>query len=140
MAKYLQALLGHNPEVLDSSILLKITTPLIDSPLKYRYTKYWERIDKKYYGLGWRIYMYKSRKIIYHGGYVKGYRAEIAFCPQENIGIAFLQNSPNQVASRCVPAFFDSYFHYLENDSTSVTGWNEVFRWFPLDPDSSEMY
>jgi beta-lactamase class C len=47
---------------------------------------------------------------MYHGGYIRGYRAEIAFCPAENVGIAFMENSPNALASRCVPIFFDLFF------------------------------
>ncbi len=107
MNKWLMALLGNKPEVLDSTLLRKITTPVVISPLKRRYTRYWDRIDSKHYSLGWRIYTYKGYKIIYHGGYVKGYRAEIAFCPEEQVGMVFLQNSPNRLASMCVPAFFN---------------------------------
>ena len=132
LSKWLQALLSHNPAVLDSQVLAKITEPLIESPLKYRYLRCWDKIDSKYYSLGWRIYEYKGRKIIYHGGYVKGYRAEIAFCPDENIGIAFLQNSPNGVASVSVPAFFNSYFHFLETDSIHSSTDSTFFNGFNL--------
>jgi hypothetical protein len=62
--------------------------------------------------------MYKGHKIIYHGGYVKGYRAEIAFCPEEQLGMVFLQNSPNRVASMSVPAFFNIWF--ASKDSVDV--------------------
>ena len=132
LSKWLQALLGHNPAVLDSQVLAKITEPKIESPLKYRYLRCWDKIDSKYYSLGWRIYQYKGRRIMYHGGYVKGYRAEIAFCPEENIGIAFLQNSPNGVASVSVPAFFNSYFHYLETDSIHSSSDSTFFDGFNL--------
>ncbi len=115
MSKWLLALLGNNPDILDSALLARIITPVVQSPLKRRYLRYWDKIDEKYYSLGWRIYDYKGRRIIYHGGYVKGYRAEVAFCPEEAIGIAFLQNSPNRVASLCVPVFFNTWF--AQNDS-----------------------
>lgn len=115
MNKWLMALLGNNPEIIDSTILKKISTPVIISPLKRKYTRYWDRIDSKYYSLGWRIYMYKGYKIIYHGGYVKGYRAEIAFCPEEEVGLVFLQNSPNRIASMCVPAFFNLWIASKES-------------------------
>ncbi len=141
LSKWLQALLGQNPGILDSSLLARIAQPLIVTPLKYRYTRYWDKIDAKYYSLGWRIYQYKGRKILYHGGFVKGYRAEIAFCPDENIGIAFLQNSPNSVASMCVPAFFNSYFHFAGSDSKqdSFTD-NKIFNGFIVLEDSSNDY
>ena len=133
MSKWLLALLGNNPDVLDSSVLHEIYEPVVVSPLKRRYTRYWDKIDEKYYGLGWRIYMYKGRKIIYHGGYVKGYRAEIGFCPEENIGMVFLQNSPNRVASICVPAFFDTWFAQKDSLSTDTIKKSFELRYSFLD-------
>jgi beta-lactamase class C len=110
LGKWLLALLGNRTDILDSTILGKITDPVVNSPLKLRYIRNWDKIDQKFYSLGWRIYMYKGYKIIYHGGYVSGYRAEIAFCPEAGIGMAFVQNSPNRVASMCVPVFFNTWF------------------------------
>ncbi len=110
MAEWLLALLGEKQEFLPDTILSRISTPVIYTPLKARYTRYWKPFRERFYSYGWRVYEYQGRRIVYHGGYVRGYRAEIAFCPQEQVGIAFLQNSPNNLASRCVPAFFDRYF------------------------------
>jgi beta-lactamase class C len=110
MGQWLIALLGYKPEWITDSILNRITTPVIYTPLKWRYTRYWKPFRERYYSLGWRIYEYQGRKIMYHGGYIRGYRAEIAFCPSEDVGIAFMENSPNALASRCVPAFFDLFF------------------------------
>jgi beta-lactamase class C len=110
MGQWLIALLGYRPEWITDSILSRITTPVIYTPLKWRYTRYWKPFRERYYSLGWRIYQYQGRKIMYHGGYIRGYRAEIAFCPSENVGIAFMENSPNALASRCVPTFFDLFF------------------------------
>lgn len=109
MEQWLLALLGYKPEMMPDTVLSSISTPVIYTPLKWRYTRYWKPFRERYYSLGWRIYKYQGRKIVYHGGYIRGYRAEIAFCPEENVGIAFLQNSPNGLASRCVPTFFDLF-------------------------------
>ncbi len=110
MEQWLLALLGQKPEMMPDTILTSLSTPVIYTPLKWRYTRYWKPFRERYYSLGWRIYNYQGRQIVYHGGYIRGYRAEIAFCAEENVGIAFLQNSPNGLASRCVPTFFDLYF------------------------------
>ncbi len=126
MSKWLMALLGNNPDVLDTSILNHITSPVIHSPLKWRYLRNWDPIESKYYSLGWRIYIYKGRKIIYHGGYVTGYRAEIAFCPEENLGIAFLQNSPNKLASKCVPQFFNLWFEFSDSTLSDTSRNHEI--------------
>ncbi len=109
MGKWLAALLGFMPKKLDTAVINLITTPQVYTPLKRNYTRYWDPIEARYYSFGWRIFDYKGKRILYHGGYVRGYRAEIAFCPEENTGIAFLLNSPNRLASMVVPAFFNMY-------------------------------
>jgi beta-lactamase class C len=109
MGQWLLALLGHKGEVLSDTVLRKISTPVIYTPLKWRYTRYWRPFRERHYSLGWRIYTYQGRQIVYHGGYIRGYRAEIAFCPSEDVGIAFMQNSPNSLASRFVPTFMDLF-------------------------------
>ncbi|MEZ5069828.1 MAG: serine hydrolase domain-containing protein [Bacteroidales bacterium] len=101
---------GTRAEPLSEAVRNGVTTPVIYTPLKARYTRNWEAFQERYYSLGWRIYFYKGRKIMYHGGYIRGYRAEIGFCPEEDLGVVFLQNSPNGLAAQCVPAFFDRYF------------------------------
>jgi len=109
MEQWLLALLGYKQEWMSDTVISNISTPMIYTPLKWRYTRYWKPFRERYYSLGWRIYQYQGRKIVYHGGYIRGYRAEIAFCPSEDVGIAFMQNSPNNLASRCVPTFMDLF-------------------------------
>ncbi len=126
MEKWLLALLGYKKSVITPEMIEKIATPIIKTPLSWRYTRFWDKVDDKYYSLGWRIYHYKGHKIIYHGGYVDGYKAEIAFCPSQKTGMAFLCNSPNKVASVSVPMFFDCLFeqaqkHELANHNKSKT-------------------
>jgi beta-lactamase class C len=110
MSKWLKALLGSNPNVIDSVVLNDITTPLVTTPLQRHYTANWDKVSTKQYSLGWRIFNYYGHSIIYHGGFVKGYRAEIAFCPELKTGIVFLENSPNQLAGKTIPEFWNMYF------------------------------
>jgi hypothetical protein len=42
-------------------------------------------------------------------------------------GIAFLQNSPNGLASRCVPSYFDLFIDHKENEKEV----NEVLESVP---------
>lgn len=114
MGQWLRALLGYQPSVFPDTISKMLAEPLIYTPLKYRYTRNWQPFKERYYSLGWRIYKYRGRTIIYHGGYIRGCRAEIGFCPAEDIGVAFLQNSPNSLASKVVPRFFDLYFDHQD--------------------------
>ncbi|MBN1132782.1 MAG: beta-lactamase family protein [Bacteroidales bacterium] len=118
---WLKALLGSTSGVISGAVLEKISTPVIYTPLKWQYTKHWDPFRERYYSLGWRIYDYRGRRIIYHGGYVRGYRAEIAFCPEEQVGIAFLQNSPNGMASTVVPEFLNRFFEIRQESSSTDT-------------------
>ena len=119
MGKWLAALLGFLPKKLDTAVIKLISTPQEYTPLKRNYIRFWDPIEARYYSFGWRIFDYKGKRILYHGGYVRGYRAEIAFCPEENTGIAFLLNSPNRLASQVVPTFFNMY---LEAQATVPPG------------------
>ncbi len=110
LSRWLLALLGEVPEAFPETVRERLSTPVIYTPLKARYTRQWRPFRERYYSLGWRVYNYRDRWIVYHGGYIRGYRAEIGFCPEENMGVAFIQNSPNGLASKCVPTFFDMMF------------------------------
>lgn len=115
MARFLQALLDENKPLLDEKIQQTIFQPQVVSPLRRGYFKYWENVGKKNYGIGWRLVDYKGRNVAYHGGYVHGYKAEIALCQQENFGIVYLTNSPNSVASQSVPVFLNKLFEFKQN-------------------------
>ena len=115
MAHFLMALLNENDPLLKDDIQQTIFQPQVTSPLSRGYFKFWENVGRKNYGLGWRIVDYKGRNVAYHGGYVHGYKAEIALCKQENIGIVYLTNSPNSVASQSIPEFFNKLFNYKQN-------------------------
>ena len=120
MGKWLAALLGTYPKKIDTAVLNLISTPQIYTPLKRNYTRFWDLIKDRYYSYGWRIFDYKGKRILYHGGYVRGYRAEIAFCPDEKTGLAFLLNSPNRLASQVVPTFFNLYLEAPGGDQTGT--------------------
>jgi beta-lactamase class C len=120
MGKWLKALLGNSPEAIPPEVLRQIFNPEINTPLKKAYTRQWDPIDGRYYSFGWRVFDYKGCRIMYHGGYVRGYRAEIAFCPELGTGLVFLENSPNGVASLCVPTFFNLLIQEEQASSASA--------------------
>lgn len=105
---FLKALLGHN-SYLDSATISNIISPRVLSPLRYHYLRKWKSVESKHYALGWRIIGSYGESIAYHGGYIRGYRSEIAFCREKDFGIVFLSNSPNAVGSQIVPLFLDMY-------------------------------
>lgn len=110
MAKWLLALTGYYPEILHEKTIHDISSHAIETPRKSTYRKNWKSLDKTYYGLGWRVFNVEGRDLVYHGGYVEGFRSEIAFDPESKIGIAVLFNSNTTVASQCIPKFINSFF------------------------------
>lgn len=110
MSRFMLAMLGHNPSAIDSSTISKVLQPRVVSPLRWNYLRKWNHVESKHYALGWRIIGAYGTRVAYHGGYIRGYRAEVAICPDEDIGIAYLSNSPNGVGSGIIPLFLDMYF------------------------------
>lgn len=122
MSKWLLALLGNNPTVLGADVLDSVLKPRIVTYLPRRYFFQWGKIKTKEYAIGWRVIKYKHKKIIHHGGYVDGYKAEIAFCPEDKIGIVFLTNSPAKEANGCVPYFWELFDNYKNKKEMVAKG------------------
>ncbi len=115
LGHFLCALTDDDSEVFDFKARQAVFTPQVNSPLKRTYFSSWGRdVKDKRYSIGWRIVDYKGREVAYHGGYVLGYKAEIALCDQEDIGIAILSNSPNSATAKNIPAFLNMLFDYKD--------------------------
>jgi len=109
MAKWLRALLGGASSIISPNVMQEVTTPFVRTSKMKRYFRSWRNLKKAWYGLGWRVFEYSGTKIVHHGGYVRGYRAEMAFAPEEGIGMVILMNGASRFANICVPTFFDLY-------------------------------
>ncbi|MBA4144909.1 MAG: hypothetical protein C0523_04040, partial [Cytophaga sp.] len=75
-----------------------------------------------YYGMGWRIINFKDDVVYYHGGYVNGFRSEIAIHPKDNIAICVLVNSTGPLADQSIPEFFRKYDQYLPVSGKPLQG------------------
>ncbi|HAO87634.1 MAG TPA: serine hydrolase, partial [Gammaproteobacteria bacterium] len=62
---------------------------------------------KAYYGIGWRVFDLAGMRVIHHGGGVRGYRSEMAFSPEANIGMVLLLNAESNAANDVIPEFFN---------------------------------
>lgn len=115
LGQFLIALNDKESELISEKARETVFTPQVKSLLKRAYFRSWDRVQSKEYSIGWRIVGYKGRKVAYHGGYVLGYKAEIALCEKEEIGIAILSNSPNSLTSKSIPDFLNMLFEYKDN-------------------------
>jgi beta-lactamase class C len=109
MANLMKALLDNRQDVITTESLKEIFTPIISASSKNRSYRKLGRIKNSYYGLGWRIIQYSNDTVIFHGGYVNGYRSEIALYPKDKIGICILSNAPGSVTDTGIPLFLKEY-------------------------------
>jgi len=125
MANWLAFLMDEDTGLLSSEIKQELFAPQVKTPLKNRYFRKWDGLEGSHYGLGWRILEYEDDKIVYHGGYVNGYRNEIAFSEKDNIGVCVLTNAPTRFAAKSVPEIIDLCRDYADRidywDNINVT-------------------
>lgn len=110
MSMWLRANLGAFPEVFGADFLAQLHEPVIPTPYG-NYFNRWSGLEKAYYGIGWRVFDFKGLRIIHHGGGVRGYRSEMAFSPEANVGMVLMFNAESNAANEVVPEFFG---HLLE--------------------------
>lgn len=113
MARWAQANLGGFPEVLPQSLLEMQHTPVVETP-HGNYFNRWPKLQKAYYGLGWRVMDYAGLRIVHHGGGVRGYRSEMVLIPEYDLGLVVLFNAATPLANDVVPAFMDSLLAGVE--------------------------
>ncbi|MFN1836036.1 serine hydrolase domain-containing protein [Balneola sp. MJW-20] len=108
MGKWLLLLTGNTPDFISPETLEQIYKPIATINNR-RYSRYWPGVNRSHYAMGWRVLDNHGQKIVYHGGYVNGYRSEIAFAPEEGIGICVLINSNSGFPLEVIPGFFENF-------------------------------
>ena len=117
MAQWLIAQMGHRPDVLSAEVLADVHTPLVPTPDQMHGAPWRrERLSSAYYATGWRIFNYAGHTLVFHGGAVQGYRSEIAFLPDHDIGAVLLWNSESAVPSGLMPMILDRALGMPEQD------------------------
>jgi beta-lactamase class C len=125
MAIWANALLGHYPEVISKESLKPIFKQNNRLPKNNPWSRKWGSVNSVGYAMGWRTIDYDDQRLIYHGGYLNGYRAEMAICLEEDIGIVVLSNSFSRFLMKSVPSFFDIHHQQkiaLDSVQTNLQG------------------
>jgi len=122
MAQYLQLLLGNRPDLISEKTLDKIFEPLVNTRNKRKYFRRWPMVEEAYYGLGHRIVTTKDDILVYHGGYVNGYKSEISINREDKIGICVLTNAPSTLSSKSIPSFWERYELYKMKKNPTAAG------------------
>ncbi|MBN1822337.1 MAG: beta-lactamase family protein, partial [Prolixibacteraceae bacterium] len=109
MGNWLQLLLGNHPEVISNETLDSIFTPVIKTTHEKRFYDNWKETENSWYALGWRVLDFNGRQVVYHGGYVNGYRSEIAIDRENHVAVCALFNASCDYAKFVVKDFLDFY-------------------------------
>ena len=120
MGKWLMAQLGAYPAVITPEVLNDVTTPQVSTPRELRRRKWRNMLDDAHYGLGWRIYQIGDEEIVYHSGWVAGYRADVSWSARHNIGISVLMNAESPAINTLTTKFWELVF--AESESEQIQG------------------
>jgi beta-lactamase class C len=106
LAKWLIANLGHKPDVLSPALLTELTTPRIKTKKDLRRRFWRDYLTDAHYGYGWRIYQFQGHSIVYHSGWVAGFRADIGYSPDLDIGFAMVINAESNTINKISSQFW----------------------------------
>ncbi len=106
LAKFLLFCMGGFPEVASSKELAGFYLPIVPALDAMPWFKTILTAPyQTYYGYGWRILDTEGERILFHGGWVNGFRNFMAFSPKDQIGIVVLNHSETGFAFRTTMAF-----------------------------------
>lgn len=115
MASWMLAHLGQRQDVLPDSTLNDMQAKVIKTSVARSHYGAQDNMINTFYGLGWRVFDFGAHKnFVHHGGWVQGYRAEMVFNRELQIGMVFLTNSETRLAKDVVFKFVNLYENHLQ--------------------------
>lgn len=110
LSQWVLAQLGHKQEVLPEYLLDQIQQKVTKNTLGDSHYMDRSDITNTAYGLGWRVFDFgKHKNFAHHGGWVQGYRAEVVFNRDLQMGMAFLTNSETKLARNIIFKYLDFF-------------------------------
>jgi len=87
-------------------LLAELTTPRIRTKKDLRRRFWRDYLTDAHYGYGWRIYQFQGHSIIYHSGWVAGFRADIGYSPDLDVGFAMVINAESNTINKISSQFW----------------------------------
>ena len=72
--------------------------------------------------MGWRVLTFRDDTLDYHGGYVNGYRSEVALDRKNRMAICVLVNSAGNLSDQSIPQFFALRSKYIDQ----INAWEKT--------------
>lgn len=117
---WLIAQLGYNPDVLPEPLLEQITSRKVRTP-RYLNRQMWRpHLKDAHYGLGWRLYKFGQEQLVFHGGWVQGFRAELAYSKERELGLVILMNAESRVITELTTHFWSTMFTALQQQDRQL--------------------
>ncbi|MAT56864.1 MAG: hypothetical protein CMF23_02700 [Ignavibacteriae bacterium] len=112
MSNWIKMLLNNGKfngeQVLSENVINEMFTPRINVYVGRSMKKMGVNFNN--YGLGWFLYDYKGREIVFHDGGMPGYLSRVLLVPDENLGVVILTNGLNPLTSALSQQIVDLYF------------------------------
>ena len=106
LAKWVEAQMGSNGDVLPPSVVATITHERVRTK-REMYKRDWrDYLADAHYGYGWRIYEFGNDKLVFHGGGVTGFRSNVAYAPEHGIGHVLLLNAETRLMNELSVKFW----------------------------------
>ena len=115
MEIWVRAMLLEYPNVVSANMVEQMTQPRVQTRNELRRREWRKHLKSAHYGLGWRVYNFDGTDINYHGGWVQGYRADVAFSPSLNTGIAILMNAESNIINTITAQFWEQALIHKDN-------------------------
>lgn len=108
MEIWLRAMLLEYPNVVNEQMIQQMTQPRVQTRNELRKKEWRKHLRTAHYGLGWRVYNFGGIELNGHGGWVQGYRADVAFSPSLDMGIAILMNAESNLINTISAKFWEA--------------------------------
>lgn len=110
LARWMTAQMGESPAIVSPTLLDVIHQPRVATRRPYGASTFGRSLSNAGYGLAWRSFDFRGRRLVGHSGAVSGYRSTLIFDPQAKAGIAILWNSDSSIPFRLPGEVLDSYY------------------------------
>lgn len=120
MAEWIRLQLGHGTykgrKLLDAKTVKEMHTPQTIIRMSEEAERTFPMTKFTAYGLAWSLRDYYGRKLVGHGGGIRGMRAEVMLVPEEQLGFVVLTNSATNLPVALIYRLIDTYIGTPQRD------------------------
>lgn len=116
LSRWLIAQMGYADEVLPHEVLAELRQKRVRTVRDLRRRHWRNYLTDAHYGLGWRLYQMGQHELVFHGGWVQGFRSEIAYSPEFEVGLVVLLNAESSVLNELTAEFWNYTLTRMEEE------------------------